>query len=179
MTRDEKSGIIDELKDKFAANAHYYIADASDLTVAQINDFRRLCFQSGVEYRVAKNTLIRKALEANGVDSTPLVGSKVLKGFSGVIFSQESGKLPAEVLKKFRTTSKIKDKMLLKVASIDGALFFGDNQLDMLSTLKSREELIGDIIGLLQSPAKNVISALSSGGNKLAGIIKTLSERES
>jgi len=176
MTKYEKGSIIDELKDKFAANNHFYITDSSTLTVGQINNFRRICFQSGVEYRVAKNTLIRKALEANGYDTSELVSNKVLKGFSGIIFSQESGKLPAEVLKKFRTGKE--NRPVLKAASVDGALFIGDDQLDALIKLKSREELIGEIIGLLQSPAKNVITALSSGGNKLAGIVKTLSEKQ-
>jgi len=175
MTRDEKEQIIDKLAKKFADNAHFYITDASGLTVAQVNAFRRLCFKSGVEYGVYKNTLIRKALEKQeGVDYSPIFG--VLKGFSGVIFSKETGNTPAKVLKEIHT--KLEGRPSLKGAAINSDLFIGKENLDMLSELKSKNELIGEVISLLQSPAKNVISALLSGKNTIAGLVKTLEERK-
>jgi len=174
MTREEKGKIIDELTGKFSANPHFYITDAGGFTVAQINAFRRICFQTGVEYGVYKNTLIQKALEKNGSTFEPLY--KTLSGFSGVIFSKESGNAPARAIKEFR--KKIEGKPVLKAASIDSDLFIGDENLNMLSELKSKNELIGDVIALLQSPAKNVLSALLSGKNKVAGLVKALEERK-
>ena len=174
MTREEKAQIIEELSAKFANHAHFYITDATGFTVAQVNNFRRLCFKSGVEYRVYKNTLIRKALERQeGTDFSPLF--KTLHGFSGVIFSKEAGNLPAKVIKEFRV--KMEGKPVLKAASISSDLFIGDENLTMLSELKSKNELIGDVISLLQSPAKNVLSALLSGKNTVAGLVKALEER--
>lgn len=174
MTKEEKSKIIDELSEKFSNNTHFYVTDAGGFTVAQTNAFRRICFQTGVEYRVYKNTLIQKALEKKGGNFEPLY--KTLSGFSGVIFSKESGNAPARAIREFR--KKLEGKPKLKAASIDSDLFIGDENLNMLSELKSKNELIGDVIGLLQSPAKNVLSALLSGKNKLAGIVKTLEERK-
>lgn len=176
MTREEKAVIIDELAQKFSSNPYFYITDASGMTVAQVNNLRRKCFEKGVEYRVVKNTLIRKALETLPTDYTPF-NDTVLAGFSGVLFTTESGKLPASLIKEFRK-AQATEKPLLKGASVDTALFIGNDQLDTLINLKSKGELLGEIIGLLQSPAKNVVSALQSGGNKLAGILKTLSEKE-
>jgi len=174
MTREEKAQIIEELSTKFANHAHFYITDASGFTVAQVNNFRRLCFKSGVEYRVYKNTLIRKALERQaGTDYSPLFDT--LHGFSGVIFSKEAGNVPAKVIKEFRI--KLEGKPVLKAASINSDLFIGDENLTMLSELKSKNELIGDVIALLQSPAKNVVSALLSGKNTVAGLVKALEER--
>jgi large subunit ribosomal protein L10 len=174
MTREEKAKIIDELSDKFANNSHFYITDASGFTVAQVNNFRRLCFKSGVEYRVYKNTLIQKALERQeNADFSPLFGT--LKGFSGVIFSKESGNTPAKVIKEFRT--KLEGKPVLKAASINSDLFIGDENLKMLTELKSKNELIGDVLAALQAPAKNVISALVSSKNTVAGLVKALEER--
>ncbi|MEO7990645.1 MAG: 50S ribosomal protein L10 [Chryseolinea sp.] len=174
MTREEKAKIIDELSDKFANNSHFYITDASGFTVAQVNNFRRLCFKSGVEYRVYKNTLIQKALERQkNADFSPVFGT--LKGFSGVIFSKESGNTPAKVIKEFRT--KMEGKPVLKAASINSDLFIGDDNLKMLVELKSKNELIGDVIAALQAPAKNVISALLSSKNTVAGLVKALEER--
>jgi large subunit ribosomal protein L10 len=174
MTREEKAQIIEELSQKFAAHPHFYITDANGFTVAQVNNFRRLCFKSGVEYRVYKNTMIRKALERQeGTDFSPLF--KTLHGFSGVIFSKESGNLPAKVIREFRI--KLEGKPVLKAASINSDLFIGDENLTMLAELKSKNELIGDVIALLQSPAKNVLSALLSGKNTVAGLVKALEER--
>jgi len=174
MTREEKAQIIEELAAKFADHAHFYITDATGFTVAQVNNFRRLCFKSGVEYRVYKNTLIQKALERQeGTDFSPLF--KALHGFSGVIFSKESGNVPAKVIQEFR--KKMEGKPVLKGASVASDLFIGDENLKMLAELKSKNELIGEVIGLLQSPAKNVISALQSGKHTIAGLVKTLESR--
>ena len=174
MTREEKAQIIDELSAKFADHSHFYITDATGFTVEQVNNFRRLCYKSGVEYRVYKNTLIRKALEKQeGVDYSPLFDT--LHGFSGVIFSKEVGNAPAKVIQEFR--KKLDGKPVLKAASIDSALFIGDENVKLLSELKSKNELIGEVISLLQSPAKNVLSALLSGKNTVAGLVKALEER--
>lgn len=175
MTREEKVNIISEITDKLKANKNFYITDAAGLTVAQVNAFRRTCFEGGVEYRVYKNTLIKKALENVAHDYSEL--NDVLKGFSGIIFSEEAANTPAKVIKDFRK-KQASEKPLLKAAAVDSDVYIGEEHLSMLSDLKSKDELIGEIIGLLQSPAKNVISALQSGKNTLAGLVKTLSERE-
>lgn len=174
MTREDKGKVIDELAEKFSNNQHFYITDAGGFTVAQVNAFRRICFQAGVEYGVYKNTLIRKALERNGQANDQLVSA--LKGFSGVIFSKESGNTPARAIREFR--KKLDGKPVLKAASIDSEVYLGDENLNMLSELKSKNELIGDVIAILQSPAKNVISALLSGKSTVAGLVKALEERK-
>jgi large subunit ribosomal protein L10 len=177
MTREEKGLIIDALTVKFEENSNFYVTDASGLTVEQINAFRKLCFDAGVEYGVYKNTLIQKALEKLDTDYTEFYDT-VLKGFSGIIFSKEAANTPAKVITNYRKSGSTNDKPMLKAASIDTDLFIGEEHLKLLTELKSKNELIGEIISLLQSPAKNVISALQSGGGKLAGLVKTLSERE-
>lgn len=170
MTREEKGVIIEELAQKFQTIPFFYITEASGMTVDQVNQLRRMCFERGIEYKVVKNTFIKKALETvAGADFTPF-NDTVLKGQSGVMFHAENQKAPAQLIKEFRKTN---DKLQLKGASIDASLFIGADQLDTLISLKSRQELIGDIVGLLQSPAKNVLSALQSSGGKLAGILKT------
>ena len=174
MTRQEKNQVIEELSERLSAKPNFYVTDASGLTVAEINAFRELCFEKGVEYKVYKNTLIQKALEKSDTDYTEFFGA--LKGFSGVMFAgEENANVPAKVIKDYR---KKGEKPLLKAASIDSEFYFGDENVKMLSELKSKNELIGEIIGLLQSPVKNVVSALQSGPSTLAGIVKTLSERE-
>jgi large subunit ribosomal protein L10 len=150
---------------------NFYITDTSDLTVEKVNIIRRKCFESDITMQVAKNSLIKKAMEAAGGDFSPIYD--VLKGSSSILFSKSST-APAKLIKQLR---KKGEKPILKAAYIDSAIFIGDNQLDTLVNLKSKEQLIGEIIGLLQSPARNVISALQSGGNTIAGIVKTLQER--
>jgi large subunit ribosomal protein L10 len=174
MTREDKTAIIEELREKFVQSPFFYICDAAGMTVAQTNNFRRLCFERGVEYRVIKNTLIKKALETSDTDYSTFEGT-VLKGFSGVLFHADNAKAPAKLLKEFyKGGPKIP---VLKGASVDSSIFIGADQLETLIALKSRQELIGEVVGLLQSPAKNVISALKGQGGKIAGILKTLSER--
>ena len=173
MKKEEKNIIIDDLAGMLQKYPTVYITDTSSLTVAKTSQLRRLCFNKGVKMLVAKNKLIRKAMErTNNEAYEPLYVS--LKGTSAILFSEASN-APAKLIKEFRKSGS--DKPLLKGAYIDMSVFLGDNQLDTLAALKSKNELIGDIIGLLQSPARNVISALQSSGGKLAGIVKTLSER--
>ncbi len=172
MDKAQKTNEIAELKEKFADSPFFYICDASTLTVEKTNEFRRLCYTKGIEFRVAKNTLIRKALEQVGGNYDALYPS--LNGPTGVLFSKESS-LPAKVLKQFREKNA---RPLLKSAYIDSDIFVGDNQLLVLAALKSKAELLGEVIGLLQSPAQNVISGLqASGGQKIAALLQTLEKR--
>jgi large subunit ribosomal protein L10 len=171
MTKEEKHELVIALTEQMKEYGNFYITDTSNLTVAKINNIRRKCFESDIEMKVAKNSLIKKAMEAAGGDFTPMYD--ILKGSSSILFSK-SATAPAKLIKQLR---KQGDKPLLKAAYIDSAIFVGDNQIDTLIALKSKEQLIGEVIGLLQSPAKNVISALQSGGNILAGVVKTLQER--
>ena len=177
MTKDEKGAMIEELVEKFKASPYFYITNANGMSVAETNNLRRKCFQAGIEYRVFKNTLIAKALEQLDTDYSAFENEGVLKGASGIMFHAESGKAAARLIKDFAREAGKNNKLTLKGAAVDQAVFIGNDQLETLLNLKSREELIGEIIGLLQSPAKNVLSGLQSGGGKLAGILKTLSER--
>jgi len=172
MTREEKSQVIEELTAQLSENANIYLADISGLNAGTTSNLRRACFKAGVKLSVVKNTLLEKAMEASDRDFGDF--PTVLKGNTSVMYS-ETGNVPAKLIKTFRKKS---DKPLLKGAFIDVSVYIGDNQLDMLVDIKSKEELIGEIVGLFQSPAKNVISALKSGGGTIAGIIKTLSEKE-
>lgn len=171
MTREEKSKVIEDLTAQLANNNVVYLADISELNAEATSNLRSACFKSGIKLSVVKNTLLAKAMEASGNDYGDL--PNVLKGNTSLMIA-ENGNAPAKVIKDFRKKS---DKPILKGAYIHQAIFIGDNQLDALIALKSKEEVIGEIIGILQSPAKNVISALKSGGGKIAGIVKTLSER--
>jgi len=171
MNKEEKHDLVLALTEQIKEYGNFYITDTSNLTVAKINNIRRKCFESDITMQVAKNSLIQKAMEASGGDYSSIYD--VLKGSSSILFSK-SATAPAKLIKQLR---KQGDKPVLKAAYIDSAIFIGDNQIDTLINLKSKEQLVGEIIGLLQSPAKNVISALQSGGNILAGVVKTLQER--
>ena len=171
MNKEEKHELVASLAEQMKEYGNFYITDTANLTVAKVNLIRRQCFESDITMLVAKNSLIKKAMETVGGDFTPMYD--VLKGSSSILFSK-SGTAPAKLIKQLRKKS---DKPILKAAYIDASIFVGDNQLDTLINLKSKEQLVGEIIGLLQSPAKNVISALQSGGNILAGVVKTLQER--
>ena len=173
MNKDQKNEVIELLKDKFKEYNNFYVTNTESLTVAQIGKLRRICFDKNVEMRVAKNTLIKKALES--LDSTRFSGVfESLNGVTALLFS-ENAKEPAMIISSFRKDSNT-EKPILKAAFIDGDVFEGNDQLKALVTLKSKNDLIGEIIGLLQSPAKNVISGLNAG-NKLAGLIKALEDR--
>ena len=171
MNKEEKYDLVVALTEQIKEYGNFYITDTSDLTVAKINNIRRKCFENDITMQVTKNSLIKKAMEAVGGDFSPMYDA--LKGSSSILFSK-SATAPAKLIKQLRKTG---EKPILKAAYIDSSVFIGDKQLDTLVNLKSKEQLIGEIIGLLQSPAKNVISGLQSGGNKLAGIVKTLQER--
>jgi len=171
MNKEQKIAVVESLKEKFANSQFFYLADSSELTVAEVNDLRALCYERGVSLTVVKNTLVRKAFEAIGDQYADLY--PVLSGPTSVMFS-EVGNVPAKVIQEFRSK---KEKPILKAAWIDSGIYIGDEQLINLVNLKSKEDLIGELIGLLQSPAKNVVAALQSGGGKLAGILKTLSEK--
>lgn len=172
MTREEKAKYIDDLAAELKEANVFYLADTAELTVDVINNLRRRCFQSNIRMRVVKNTLLEKAMDrVEGKDFGGLRGT--LAGATSIMFS-EVGNAPAKLIEDFRRKN---EKPILKGAYIDEAVFIGDNQLSTLVSLKSREELIGDIIGLLQSPAKNVVSGLTGAGSKIAGILKTLEER--
>ena len=149
-----------------------YVTDAGGLTVAQVNDLRRMSFKAGIELRVVKNTLLRKAMEATGKDYSGVFPE--LQQQSSVFFVGENYKVPAKLIKDFRKKGA---KPALKVAYVDESVFVGDDQLDVLQNLKGKNELIGEVIGLLQSPIQKLLGQLSSGGTTIAGVLKTLEER--
>ncbi|KGE15432.1 50S ribosomal protein L10 [Sphingobacterium deserti] len=171
MRKEEKQEIVQALAEQIKSYGNFYITDTADLTVDKVNNIRRKCFDQGITIQVAKNSLIEKALIEAGIDSEEL--RSVLKGASTLMFS-ETGNAPAKLIKELR---KAGDKPVLKAAYIQETAFVGDDQLNALVTLKSKEELVADIIAALQSPAKNVISALQSGGNTISGLVKALEER--
>jgi len=172
MNKEEKSKQIAYLTEKISNASVFYLADTSELSADDNSKLRRRCFKGDVSLEVVKNTLVKKAMESiEGKDMSPFY--ELLKGQTSLMIS-DKGNEPAKIIKEFRKKS---DKPVLKGAFVEEAIFIGDDQIDMLVSLKSKEELIGDIITLLQSPAKNVISALNSGGSTIAGLVKTLSER--
>ena len=172
MTREEKLAVINGLAEQLTAYPHFYITNIEALNAEQTAKLRRKCFENNIKLVVVKNTLFGKALEKVEKADADLVS--VLEGSTSVMFA-ETGKAPAVVIKEFRKTC---DKPVLKAAYVEGCVYVGDNQLEALCNIKSREELIGDIVGLLQSPAKNVISALQgNAGQKIAGLVKALEER--
>lgn len=173
MTKEQKNEVIEVLKGKFSQYNNFYVTNTEALTVEQVNKLRRICFNKKVEMKVAKNTLIKKALEALDNERYSNVYD-ALHGVTAIMFT-ESPKEPALIISDFRKESK-GELPVLKAAFIDGDVFAGNDQLKTLITLKSKQDLIGEIIGLLQSPAKNVISALNAGG-KLASMVKALEDR--
>jgi large subunit ribosomal protein L10 len=171
MTREEKSKVISELTEKLVASTNLYLTDISGLDAQATSNLRRACYKANISLSMAKNTFLDKAMQASDKDFGDL--STILKGNTSIMFS-EVGNAPAKVIKAFRKKS---EKPVLKGAYIEENVYIGDDQLEALVNIKSREELIGDIISLLQSPAKNVVSALQSGGGKLSGILQTLSNK--
>ena len=173
MKKSEKLNVVSDLTSTLQNINSLYIADATGLGANDTNDLRRLMFENGVTMKVAKNTLIKKAMEQSGVDFDNL--DTILKGNSVIMYA-ENAKAPAITLKKFR--GKAGEKPVLKGAWIDSSVYLGDENLEVLTKLKSKDDLIGDIIALLQSPAKNVISGLqANAGQKIAGLVKALEER--
>lgn len=174
MTKADKAQAIEVLKEKFEEVSFFYITDASTLTVEQINNFRGMCFEKGVEMKVVKNTLVRKALESFPQERKYEGLYEALKGPTALLFTSTAN-VPAKLIKEFRKTA---ERPVVKAAYIDTGIYIGDENLDALSMLKSKEELVGEIIGLLQSPIKNVVSSLQSGGQTLSGLLKALEERQ-
>ena len=172
MTREEKNQEIDNLTEVLKGAEILYVADIAGLNAEQSSDLRRLCFKNGVKINVVKNTLLKKAMERSEKNFEDLFGT--LKGNTSIMVS-DTGNVPAKLIKEFR--KKGAKKPLLKGAYVQEAIFIGEEQLDALASLKSKNELIGDVIALLQSPAKNVVSALQSGKNTLGGLLKALEER--
>lgn len=171
MRKEEKSQLIDTLTEQLSNYNNIYITDISDLNVEVTSRLRRLCFKKDVKLIVVKNTLLRKAMERTDKDFSALYGS--LKGATSIMLSEVNNE-PAKLIKEFRKTSA---KPILKGAYVEEMAFIGDQNLDALVSIKSKNELIADIILALKSPAINVVSALQSGGQKLSGVLKTLSER--
>lgn len=173
MTREEKNQFIEDLDVLLRENKNFYLADISGLTAEESSDLRRLCFKRDVTLKVVKNTLLKKAMERNDSDFEEFY--QTLSGNTSIMFT-EVGNSPARIIQDFR---KKHNKPILKAAIIEDCFYLGDENLNTLVELKSKDELIGEIITLLQSPAKNVISSLKSGGDKLSGLIQVLAERES
>ena len=171
MNKAEKIKVIDDLTLSLSNSKNLYLTDISGLNASQTSDLRRACFKADIKLSVVKNTMLSRAIDASDKDFGEI--PSVLKGNTSLMFS-ETGNVPAKIIKEFR---KKNDRPILKAAFIEEAVYIGDSQLDTLVAIKSREELIGEVIGLLKSPAQNVISALKSSGNNLSGVLKTLSER--
>jgi large subunit ribosomal protein L10 len=173
MTREDKTAAIAELKEELTGTPFFYFADSSTLSVEKINKLRRMCFTQGISMKVAKNTLIQKALEDAPESKGYSALYEALTGPTTILISSNP-KAPAKLLEDFRKTEA---RPLLKAAYIDSSVYLGDEQLAVLVKLKSKEEMVGEIIGLLQSPAKRLASQITATGTKIAGIVKTLEER--
>lgn len=171
MTREEKTQKIEELTQELNEASTLYITDVSALNAADTSKLRRACFKKEVQLSVVKNKLLKIAMERSDKELDELVDT--LAGPTAVMFS-ETGNVPAKVIKDFRKDS---EKPVLKGAYVEEMVYLGDDQLEYLTNIKSKEELLADVIALLQSPAKNVVSALQSGGNILTGVLETLSEK--
>jgi large subunit ribosomal protein L10 len=172
MRRDEKNAIIDSLAERIKEYSHFYLTDTAQLNAADTSALRRMCFERDIKLIVVKNTLLHRALEQSEGNFEELY--PVLKGYMSIMFTK-AGNVPAKLIKEFR---KKHDKPVLKGAYVEESIYVGDSALDALISIKTKDEVIGDIIMLLQSPAKNVISALQSGANTIHGVLETLSKRE-
>jgi len=173
MKRELKNQVVDSLAQQIAESSFIYLADISTLNVETTGKLRRLCFNRKIQLQVVKNTLLKRAMLQSGKNFEELF--PILNGPTSIMIA-ETGNAPAKLITDFRKSSR-SIRPILKGAYIDEACFIGNDQLEVLAQLKSKEELVGDIIGLLQSPARNVISALQSGGQKISGILKTMSEK--
>ncbi|TAK36428.1 MAG: 50S ribosomal protein L10 [Saprospiraceae bacterium] len=173
MTRQEKTAVIEELKGKFAEAPFFYVADSSAMTVEQINKLRKLFYEKGIEMKVVKNTLARKALEDAPGEKNFVALFDSLKGPTALLFTDVAN-LPAKIIKEFR---KDGNRPLIKAAYIDTAVFIGDEQLDALAKLKSKEDLLSQLLALLNSPMSTLMTQLGSGGQNVMGVLKTLEER--
>ncbi len=175
MKKEDKSAIIEQLENTLSQYSHFYLTDIGGLNAAQTSELRRVCYKEDVKLVVVKNSLLRKALESSQVDFSEIFGS--LKGETSLMLTNNAN-VPAKLISEFskQKTNKLK-KPLLKAAYVEESFYIGENHLETLIHVKSKYELIADVIALLQSPAKNVVSALQSGGNTIHGVLKTLAER--
>ncbi|MEL7159117.1 MAG: 50S ribosomal protein L10 [Bacteroidota bacterium] len=174
MTKTDKAAAIEQLKDRFANNEFFYVTDASQLSAEKTTELRGKLFEKGISMQVVKNTLAIKALEQLPAENNYGEVFDTLKGPTALMFT-ETANAPAKVIKEFRGDDG--ERPILKAAYIASSVYKGDEQLDALTKLKSREELLADVLTLLESPMKNLLSGLNSGGSKIAGILKTLEER--
>lgn len=172
MTKQEKYELVETLAQQIKAKPNFYVVDMGGLSVEQANNFRRSMFKSKFKVRMAKNTLIKKALEKAGVDHSSLAG--ILKQSSSIVFVNDKANEPAKVMKEYLQG---KEKPVLKGAFLDNTTYDGPNVLETLANLKGKEELLGEIITLLQSPIQNVLGALESGKGTIGGVLKTLADR--
>jgi large subunit ribosomal protein L10 len=172
MRREEKDVIIEDLAQRLNETKHFYLTDTSELNAEETSNLRRKCFAKEVNLLVVKNTLLRKAMEKSEGDFNDLYDT--LKDSTSIMFC-ETGNVPAKLIKEFRKTM---EKPVLKAAFVEESIYIGDDQLEVLSNIKSKDELLGDLLMLLKSPATNLVSALASSGSQLAGALKTLSEKE-
>jgi len=172
MRREEKDSIIDGLAQRLNASKHFYLTDISNLNADETSRLRRKCYEQDINLLVVKNTLLRKAMEKSEGDFKEFYD--ILKDSTSIMFC-ETGNIPAKLIKEFRKTM---ERPILKAAFVEESIYIGDEQLEALSSIKSKDELLGDLMMLLQSPARNLVSALASSGSKLAGALKTLSEKE-
>ncbi|WP_066628599.1 50S ribosomal protein L10 [Labilibacter marinus] len=172
MKKEDKSLLVKELTENIAEYNHFYVVDAGDMDSGKTSDLRRLCFNKEVKMMMVKNTLFTKALKESEGDYDELFDT--LKGSTAVFFCN-TGNVPAKLIKEF---SKANKKPVLKSAYVEESVYLGAESLEALVGIKSKDELIGDIVALLQSPAKNVISALQSGGSTIHGVLQTLAEKE-
>ena len=172
MRREEKEVIIDNLAQRLDETKHFYLTDISELNAEETSNLRRKCFEKEISLLVVKNTLLRKAMEKSEGAYDDLYD--VLKDSTSIMFC-ETGNTPAKLIKELRKTM---ERPLIKAAFVEESVYIGDDQLEALSNIKSKDELLGDLLTLLQSPATNLVSALASSGNNMAGALKTLSEKE-
>jgi len=173
MKKEDKGIIIDKIADTLKEYSCFYLVETAGLNAERTSDLRRACFKSDVKLMVVKNTLLHKALEKVGGEYGELYPA--LKGATSIMFSNV-GNAPAKLLKDFRKKDDVLPR--LKAAYVEETVYVGEDQLETLASIKSKNELIADVVALLQSPAKNVVSALTSGGSKLHGILETLSKKE-
>lgn len=171
MKKEQKNQTVDALAQKLSVSGNFYLTDISNLTVETSNKLRRICFKRNIQLKMVKNTLLRKAMERSGKDFSPLFDT--LKGSTSIMFSEVAND-PAKMIKEFRREAP---KPILKAAYVEEMVYLGDSQLDTLVNIKSKNEMIGVVISMLNAPLLNVVSALKSGNNKLSGIVKTLSEK--
>jgi large subunit ribosomal protein L10 len=173
MKREQKHEIVKELKEKMETNGNFYLADVSCLSVNALNQLRQMLYEKGITIQVVKNTLVRKALEESKIENEELKSN--LTGPSSIIFCDKINE-PAKIIKTFRESH---ERPLVKMAYLEETLYVGDDKLNELAKLKSKEDLIADVLQLLQSPMTNLINSLNSSKNNLGGILKSLSERQS